>query len=239
MVWEAEREWDAGILSLNKEEHARIYLQMTVKEAARMRITWIFDNFTNVVVSVSGGKDSTVLFDLVYKEAQRRSRYIKAFFLDQEVEYKSTIEVMRDIMYRPLVEQLWYQCPIRMTNATSYKQRFLNAWGEGEQWMREKEPGSIHVNHLGADRFYSFIQAVEAQFSTDTAILVGLRTEESLNRYRAMIKNPAIEGISWSSKTKNGAVKLYPLYDFAFEDIWTYIAREHLVYNKIYDFIFL
>ena len=60
----------------------RIYKQKNVFEAAKERIKWIFDNFENVSVSVSGGKDSSVVFDLCHKEAVKRNRIIECFFLD-------------------------------------------------------------------------------------------------------------------------------------------------------------
>ena len=40
------------------------YLDKDVLTAARERISYIFDNFEKIIVSVSGGKDSTVLCHL-------------------------------------------------------------------------------------------------------------------------------------------------------------------------------
>ena len=39
----------------------QVYINKTVLEAAKERISYIFDEFENIIVSVSGGKDSTVL----------------------------------------------------------------------------------------------------------------------------------------------------------------------------------
>ena len=47
-----------------------------VLTAAKERISYIFDNFDNIVVSISGGKDSTVLAHLALTEAHKRGRKI-------------------------------------------------------------------------------------------------------------------------------------------------------------------
>ena len=61
------------------------YKEYNVLEAARNRISYIFDEFENIIVSISGGKDSSVLCHLTLTEARRRNRKIGIFFLDEEV----------------------------------------------------------------------------------------------------------------------------------------------------------
>lgn len=219
-------------------KHGRkVYQRKNVLEAAQERLSWAFDTFKNVIVGISGGKDSTVLFELAWREARIRHREIHMMFLDQEAEYQSTIDIVRGIMNRDGVIPHWFQVPIRMTNATSYEDTFMRAWFEGEEWMRPKEVDSIHVNPSGKDRFYPFLDWFEAQWGSDTCQLIGLRSEESLNRYGAVTRHAAIQGVPWSSKALGG-VKLYPLYDWTFEDIWTYLGTEKIPYNRVYDWMY-
>lgn len=217
----------------------RVYNTKNVYHALQDRLDMIFNRFENVIVSASGGKDSTVLWHAVTKKAQELNRTVNMFFLDQEAEYASTIDQIKWQSKHPNINVLWYQVPIYMTNATSYEKEFLYAWGKGEHWMREKEDVAIKEAPGAPDRFYPFVEWFENKYGKDTAILIGLRTEESLNRYRAVIKKPAIKDITWSTKTKNGAVKLYPIYDFSFEDIWTYLGKLNVRYNKIYDYMWI
>lgn len=216
----------------------KIYLQQSVLEAARERMVWIFDTFQTVSVSVSGGKDSSVLFDLAYREAEKRGRELHVFFLDQEAEYASSIEIVDDMMRRPLSVPHWYQVPCLMTNATSYEEDMLKAWEPGAQWMRPKVDIAI-TEPLPVDRFYRIMEYVDASWGANACSLVGLRSEESLNRFGAVTRNPAIDGINWSSKgkTPDMPVKLYPLYDWTFEDVWTYIGTEGIRYNRVYDWM--
>lgn len=222
----------------SKKVGRKIYLEVDVLTAARQRISDIFDQFTNIVCSLSGGKDSTVMLHLALAEARKRGRKVNVFHLDQEAEYASTTELIEEIMKDESVIPHWYQVPCYMTNTASYSEDLLYAWGEGEKWMREKHPMAIHkIEGDYPQRFYTFIEWFEQQWDAKTTcFLVGLRAEESLNRFRAVIKNPGYNGWNWTTKTKE-LIKAYPLYDWTFEDIWIYIVNNDVKYNRIYDFL--
>ena len=213
------------------------YSDKNVLEAAQDRISLIFDNFVTVCVSCSSGKDSSTLYHLALTEAIKRDRKIQVFFMDQEAEYEGTVQVMRKIMNHPNVIPLWYQVPIYMTNATSFQQDMLYAWGPGEEWMRDKEDIAIkEINGKYPQRFYKFFEWYENQQPEGTAFLVGLRGDESLNRHRAVSNNPGWKDIKWSTKLKKrGSFKFYPIYDWGLGDIWKYIHDNGIFYNPIYD----
>lgn len=218
---------------------SKLYLEENVLTATKKRIAKIFDNFENIVISVSGGKDSTAMFELAYKEARKRDRIINTFFLDQEAEYQSTINQIKYIMDRGGVNDYWYQVPIYLTNSTSYVDDMLYAWGPDENWMRKKDPLAIHsLDEDYPKRFYKFIKWFEQQWPHDnTCFLVGLRAEESLNRFRAVTRSPGYKDLNWTTED-NKIIKAYPLYDWTFEDVWIYIANNNIKYNKLYDFLY-
>ena len=128
-----------------------------VLDAVRKRISYLFDHYDNISLSFSGGKDSTALFHLVNAEAIKRDRKFILYFQDQEAEYQGTIDFVEWAMTQPNVIPLWYQVPIFMTNAASQQQLFLWAWGEGEEWIREKHPIAIHsIENVYPKRFHKF-----------------------------------------------------------------------------------
>jgi predicted phosphoadenosine phosphosulfate sulfurtransferase len=229
---------------------AQIYVNETVEKAVQRRIARIFDEYEDIVVSVSGGKDSTVLAWLALREANRRGRKIGIFFLDEEVVYQSTVEQVRWLMelYPQNTIKLWLQLEFALTNAVSLTEPQLIAWEAGKHklWMRPKEPYSIQ--HPPWDRSaqtvrdknkgFGFYDAIDnfQRARENTAFLVGLRATESPNRWRAVAKNPGHKDIYWSTKIQNGSVAFYPLYDWNFHDIWTFIHDNGLRYSRIYDF---
>ncbi len=225
-----------------------------VLEAARERISFIFDNYKNIIVSVSGGKDSTVLAHLALLEAHKRNRKIGLFFLDEEVVYQSTIDQIEYIMglFPENTNRLWLQIEFDLTNATSYEESQLKCWEKGKhkQWMRPKGKNNIINPPWGNNvkfrqgykwlDFYGVIENFEAMYD-NTAFLVGLRAVESPNRWRAMVKNPVDIGgelIFYATKKERCNVSIYPLYDWNFHDIWKYIYDENLRYSKIYDYLY-
>jgi len=209
-----------------------------VLEAARERMSYLFDEFETINVSTSSGKDSTVLYHLALQEAIKRDRKIQVFFLDQEAEYQSSIDIIKVQMVHKNVIPMWYQVPAYMTNSTSYSDYFLYAWGKGEKWIREKDDLAIHeIKEDYPERFYEFFPWYESK-NKDAAYLVGIRAEEGVIRFRAVTKFKGYSGIRWSTVT-NDCKKFYPIYDWTVYDIWKYIYDYDIPYNKIYDLMFL
>ncbi len=216
----------------------RVYKQKNVLVAAQERIALLFDMYDNVSVSVSGGKDSSVLFHLAHMEAVKRGRIIDAVFIDQEAEYSATIDIIRHISRSSNIKMRWYQVPFKMTNSVSYEQDYLNCWDGGQLRAVEKD-AIVSIGDTANLTWEKLLPKIEAQYKSPTAQLIGLRSSESLNRYRAVTKNPAINGINWSSRTSNDMLtNFYPIYDWGFDDVWRFIYDKKIAYNKIYDYQF-
>ena len=117
----------------------KIYRNTSVYDEALNRIRLLFDEFPEVVVSSSGGKDSTIIFELAKMVAREKNRLpLKVFWLDQECEFEATVEYIKTVMYDPDVLPLWYQIPFRLQNATSATDLWLNCWEIGRASCRER-----------------------------------------------------------------------------------------------------
>ena len=69
----------------------KIRTDVNVLYAAIHRIEWLFETFSSVCLSFSGGKDSTVLLHLTADVARRKKRRFSVLFIDWEAQYQCTI----------------------------------------------------------------------------------------------------------------------------------------------------
>jgi predicted phosphoadenosine phosphosulfate sulfurtransferase len=216
------------------------YLENNVFEEALERIRMIYDNYEDVVVSMSGGKDSTVLFNMTLIVAKEKNRLpLKVFWLDQEIEWQSTVDYMTKVMHRPDVQPLWYQFPFDFTNSASGKENFVHLWDEQEKdkWVHGKDDLSIKENPTKHNRFHDIIKYINTVDTTKTrAVLVGMRIEENYTRRMALTAGKAKwRGYTWCTKEYGTTRTFYPIYDFTAPDIWTAIAKNKWEYNAVYD----
>lgn len=219
--------------------------ELNVMQASRNRMKWLFDEFdNNITVSFSGGKDSTVTLELACEQARARGTKVRVVFLDQEAEYQGTVDYIRTLYQRPEVELLWYQIPFKLFNATSHAQNWLDVWGEGKEWIRPKEPNSIHENPFKdkdgntIDRFKAVLTAINK--SHGGAHLTGMRSEESPTRRIFLVSNPMYKWVTWShggQVADDGDMQysFHPIYDWRSQDIWKAIYENDWKYNVIYD----
>ena len=212
-----------------------------VLKATLKRISFLFDLYDNIQLAFSGGKDSTVLFHLVNAEAKKRNRKFILYFQDQEAEYQGTIDFVEWAMSQPNVIPQWYQVPIFMTNAASHEQLFLWAWGDGEEWVREKHPLAIQkLENKYPKRFYKFNLWVAQQnrknFEGSFVSIIGLRAEESPDRRFVMFGEDS--DLFWLRR-KTEPHKAYPIIDWSYTDVWKYLIENNLPYNKVYDKMYM
>ena len=133
----------------------KYYSKENVYEASKRRIRELFEDFPNVVVAFSGGKDSVVVFHLALEVAEELGRLpLPVLFIDQEAEWQSTIDVVREVMYDPRVKPYWIQVPFKMFNSTAAQDKekaFLHAWDENEKdkWIHEDIAGPAYTEKGG------------------------------------------------------------------------------------------
>lgn len=230
------------------------YLEKNVYEAAVERIAFVFANFERVYVSFSGGKDSGVLLNLTldYMRAQGITKKIGVLFVDLEGQYKLTIDYIAEAIREnsDLIEPYWVCLPLNLRNAVSVYQPFWTAWDPDhpDKWIRDMPEGAINRdNHpfpFWKDRmeFEEFVPAFGEWFSQGekTACLVGIRSDESLNRWRTIASETkkTMKGRAWTTRLSETLYNVYPIYDWTTEDIWTGNGRMGWPYNRLYDLFY-
>lgn len=219
-----------------------IYLENNVFDEALERIRYIYDEFDDVIVSMSGGKDSTVVFHLALMVAKERGRLpLKVFWLDQEAEWQSTVDYMDSIMRLPEVKPYWFQVPFDFTNSLSPQKNFIHLWAPEDEalWIHPHSDIAITECKSKDKRFHQLIKSLQSECTdSDNAIaLCGMKVSESMMRRMALTTGKSrYKGLMWISKKQKGVVQTgYPIYDWNDSDIWTAIGRNHWAYNVLYD----
>lgn len=233
-------------------------LDINVYEAAVERTRWTFETFDKVYVAFSGGKDSTVMLHIAADEARRVGKRFALVFIDLEGQYRLTIEHTGTLFdeYADVADPYWIALPIHLRNAVSMYEPFWMCWDPEacDAWIRTPpdyaitDPDVYPWFYPGME-FEDFVPRFGAWYGQgeSVAALVGIRTDESLNRFRtiASTSKETVGGHQWTtvlqsvSTSPQQVVNVYPIYDWRTEDIWTYHARNpNKRYNELYDLMY-
>lgn len=226
------------------------YQTQSVLDAARARVKYAFDNFERVYVSFSGGKDSSVMVHLVLEEAIARNRRVGMLLIDLEAQYAKTVAHAKEMfeLYANHIEPYWVCLPMLLRNAVSAFEPRWCCWEPGEEWVRELPdfkqridskncPFDFFVPKMEFEEFMVLFGVWYGQ-GKPCAGFVGIRADESLNRFRTVAskKKETHGGKAFTTLVERNLYNVYPIYDWRTEDIWRYHATfPNKPHNEVYD----
>lgn len=234
----------------------KIYNNKNVFEASIERIEYSFDNFDNLCVSFSGGKDSTLMIQLVNMVAKKKNKKFDVLFIDMEAQYLMTIEHI-DRMRQKLecIRDFYWVClPLSLRNAVSVFEPRWICWEKEkkEKWVREmpkfaiNEDNNIFPFFKYAMEFEEFVPEFQKWYQETKGgkcgSFVGIRCDESLNRFRTIVstKKETLSGFGWTTRNKplKNSYSIFPIYDYRTEDVWTAIFKNDFDYNYVYELMY-
>lgn len=227
----------------------KVYQEISVLDAAKQRISETFDNLEKLYISFSGGKDSTVLTHLVCQEARRRGRKVGLLVIDLEAQYSATIEHIHEMVneYWDCIDLHWFCGELLLRNAVSDFEPKWVCWDESKRdiWVRDKPDLAADLSQYDFYQpkmeFEEFMEIFGSWYSggKSCGAFIGIRSDESLHRYRAIVSEKnglMLNGRKWTTRITRNVYNVYPIYDWRTEDIWLFHAKNpDLGYNKIYD----
>ncbi len=235
------------------------YLSKNVLDATNERLEIIFQNFDNVYFSVSGGKDSSVMVQLANRIAQKLNKKFDVLFIDLEAQYTYTIRHINELKQLSQIRDFYHiALPLALRNAVSVLQPKWICWEEESKhlWVKDMPKDSININNCPftwfkkGEEFEEFIiqfaNWYQKKYQGKVACGIGIRTNESLNRFRTIAfqnRKVTFEKYNWTTKLKIGdkhidVYNFYPIYDWTVEDIWTAVSRLDLKFNYIYELMY-
>ena len=227
---------------------------MNVYEAAIKRVKFLFDEFDNVLISFSGGKDSTICLNLAYDYAKEKGLLSKLamYHLDYEAQYQMTTDFVAETFAGfDGIRKFWLCLPVGANCACNSRGKWI-PWEKSKReiWVREYPESPYIITEDTAEfsfeigqKDYEVQDLFCAWFSKkygSTAVIIGIRADESNDRYMLVTSTGdsfmqhRYKERKWTVGTGN-LYKAYPIYDWNVEDVWTATAKQGWKYNRLYD----
>jgi len=229
---------------------AKIYLDENVYEATQKRLNFLFNEFEKIVVAFSGGKDSGLLLNICFDYAKDNNclEKLAMYHLDYEAQYQSTTDYVEKTFSKFDIEKYWLCLPVKAQCSTSMYQSFWKPWEKEKQdiWVRKMPKHSYVINEENCEFDYNdwdykvqdnFSHWIAEKSNKKTCILVGIRSQESLNRQSAITSRNKVNQYKNTNYilSKDNYFVAYPIYDWQTRDIWIANAKFKYEYNSIYD----
>ena len=217
----------------------KVYSNIDVVQMAKIRIKNVFDSTNNVYLSVSGGKDSIVLNDIVYKmviSGEVDKNKLTVQFIDEEAIYPCVEQIVKNIRKQWMligVKFEWYciECKhFNCFNSLSQDESFI-CWDryKKDRWVRDMPPFAITYPPNFNPRVETYQTFLERN-NKNGLTLTGVRCAESLQR---------LQNIASTLTNKNSPnKKITPIYDMRDDDIWKYIYDNNLDIPKAYIYLY-
>ncbi len=192
---------------------------------------------------------------LDYMRERGITKKIGIQIMDNEANYEQSIEFMHEILQDnlDLLDVYWCCLPITLPCTVSSFAVDWQCWGEEDKarWIRpmpkqdyivniDNHPFDFFKENMNYDVFWDGFAEWYSQ-GERCANLIGIRTVESLNRFRALLndRKETLHGEMWTKKNTEHTYNVYPIYDWRTEDVWTANAKFEWNYNKLYDVFYL
>jgi predicted phosphoadenosine phosphosulfate sulfurtransferase len=209
-------------------------LKVDVYSAACERLRYVFSTYDKVVVSYSGGKDSTVCLELAIEVARELDKLpVDVLFFDEEVLLPETEEMVRRTRGRPEVNLTWVCGQVGYWDASSNEEPHWITWDPAKKEVWVREPPKF-ATCLGQMKYPAPGDAIARLWEPEhgkVAEVLGLRGYESRPRMYGLISS----GSYIARGPAPHVDKVRPIFDWRGRDVWLAIHRFGWDYNQAYD----
>lgn len=215
------------------------------------RMKYVFQSFDTVCVSCSGGKDSTAAMQVCLEAARAVGKLpLHVYFVDEEVIPPDVDEYMLRLRANPDIELHWICVPLVYFNNSDSEDKWYT-WDPAmrEKWVKPIPQYAItdipgydpEKSRLGASHVVSIMMR---DLPGRVALVLGIRAGESLTRYRSVsrkehenyiVRAQYGDNLGGLAVKNTNMWKVYPIYDWSDEDVWTAPQVFGWDYCKAYD----
>ncbi len=237
----------------------KMYTNQNVYDAFLERMHFIFQEFENIYVSFSGGKDSGLLLNMTidFQKKYYPKKRIGIFHQDFEAQYSVTTEFIEKTFdkFKNDAELYWVCLPMATRTALSSYEMFWYPWDDTKEelWVRPmpNHPYVINLqnNPMTTYKYKMHQEDLAKQFGRwyrishgdkKTICLLGTRTDESLQRYSGILnKKYGYEDKCYISNQFKDVWCASPIYDWSTSDVWHANYLFNYEYNHLYDLYYM
>lgn len=213
-------------------------LESNVFEAALSRMTEVYEAGHRVLVSMSGGKDSTVAFHICLLAAEATGRLpVEAVMRDEEIMFPGTFAYMERVAATRDVDLNWMIANQPVINVFNRRAPYFWTFDpelDPEEWVRqppdfaERIPEKVIQGMVNRERF-------PPDDGKELIAVLGLRASESPARRMGIFSS---KGYLTTSPNSWGTRYARPIYDWKDGDIWKAIGENEWDYNNAYDVLY-
>lgn len=196
--------------------------------------------------------------------ARQKNKKFSVLYIDLESQYQATIahiERLRQVTADVVDQFFWCCLPLSLRNAISVIQPTWICWDRNERhkWVRDMPAYDCVINENNLPRewtwfkkgmefedfTFQFSQWFQKQAGKPVAVGIGIRSNESLNRFNTIINKTkgTFKNYGWTTRLHTPdphclVYHFYPIYDWRTEDIWGAVSLLDLEYNEIYELMY-
>lgn len=209
-------------------------LGVSVFDAAIDRMLEIYEQGHRVVVSFSGGKDSTVAMEICVLAARLAGRLpVEVIMRDEEIMFPGTYEFAERTAQREDISFNWIYACQPIINVFNREEPFWWVFDpqlEPDQWVRQPPSMAVRIPDLNIERM-TIPERFPPQEGKDLYAVIGLRVSESRGRLYGLFSS----GGHITKPNSAGVRSVRPVYDWGDGDVWRAIAEQKWDYNSAYD----
>ena len=207
------------------------YLEHSVVDESKRRISHVFDIFDTVAVMFNGSLDSLAVLLLTQEVSPRTP--VLAIYRDEEIVPECMVEYLQ--LFRGGGIQLdWYVVPYISDMYVLGQVHTYKQWDPDRPSIRTPPSWAIE-EHGGAFSETSFLALIGARYPGKIALLDGVRATEGIARYRSSVVKLNENYITATSGVPD-VLGVRPIFDWSRDDVLAYLSGREAPISSLYTY---
>tara|TARA_Y100001972_G_C7650077_1_gene326826 strand:- start:90 stop:1226 length:1137 start_codon:yes stop_codon:yes gene_type:complete len=212
----------------------KLNLNLNVFDAALNRLQEVYEAGHTVVISQSGGKDSTICMELAIMAADAAGKLpINVVHRDEEILFPNTYEYLDRVAQRPEVNMHHLYAGQPVVNVFNRNMPYWWIFDDQvnpDDWVRKPPDYAYKIEEQNINGLVTPERFPVAE-GKDLMACIGLRVQESPNRRMGLFSSKG----HITKENHVGVKYIRPIYDWTDDDVWKAIQDFKWDYNRAYD----